>query len=120
MIRLSEKDVTAQVKGFMEARGWRRVRMSRGVSTFGNRGTVTFGEPGMADWLFIRYWIAGVIWIEIKAPGKTAKCRCATKKPLQRCTACDQAAWKAAEIARGAVVWTIDSLEALERAYANL
>ena len=123
MTKLSEKDVTHQVKGFMEYLGWRAVRMQRTIM----KGQFQTGEPGMADWLFIYYGrvfaptvMAKVIWIEIKSPGKTAKCRCATKKPRQRCTFHDQASWKAAEIARGAVVWTIDSLEALKQEFSKL
>lgn len=115
--KLSEADVTAQVKGFLEARGWRAIRMNRGLVQ-GFSSVVQFGEPGQPDWQFI-FYIRGceipaatvTLWVEMKAPGAKAWCRCATKRPKQRCTSCDQKRWKQSERARGGVVWTVDNIE---------
>jgi len=112
--KFSEADVTAQVRSYLEAMGWRAIRMQRTVM----KGQFQTGEPGMADCLFLRYpkrggtgGICAHLWIEFKAPGKLANCICATKKPRQRCTACDQFAWQTEERRRGAVVWQVDDYE---------
>lgn len=118
--KLLEADVTRQCLDFLEAHGWRPVRMGRGVATFGNRGTVTFGEPGVTDWEMIKYiptserGLCRLVWCEFKQPGSKKKCICLTKKPRQRCTYHDQIAWQARERARGALVVKVDSLEQLQ------
>jgi hypothetical protein len=114
-----EAQLTEQVVDFMKMKGWRALRMSRGVATFGDRGTVTFGEPGMPDWLFLRYGREGlsmrsILWMEMKQSKSRESCRCATKKTRQRCTACDQRKWRMTETARGASVIRIESLEQLQ------
>lgn len=116
MLKLSEADITTQCVDWMKSQGYRAIRMNRGFLKRPGGG-VTFGEPGMADWLFLskRLYDPGIhraIWIEFKADGKTAKCRCATKRG--RCTACDQITWKLEENARGFTVLTIDSLDKLK------
>lgn len=121
MLKLNEADVTEQVKGFLEHHGWRSVRNQRTVMP----GQFSTGEPGMADFQFVRYIgteharsLALVVWIELKAHGAKARCRCATKKPRQRCTACDQRNWRNRERARGGVVWTqVDSIQWVMREY---
>lgn len=94
--------------------------MSRGVATFGTRGTVTFGEPGMPDWLFIRYKrhqpaAAQAFWIEFKSPTDRRGCICRTKAPRKRCTVCDQQTWRINEEVRGGLVLRIESLEHLRK-----
>ena len=112
-----EAELTKQVVDFLEAHGWRAIRMSRGVATFGDRGTVTFGEPGMPDWLFLKYVEVGLrphalaVWVEFKRHGAVETCVCLTKKPRSRCTKCDQITWKSREQFRGAQVHRIESLE---------
>ena len=113
--KLSESDIVAQVKGFMQHREWRAVRMQRTIVP----GQFQTGEPGIPDFQFVRYVgnqsvSAGalVLWVEFKARGVRAKCRClqihGTRK---RCTACDQRKWRERERALGATVWLVDSLD---------
>jgi hypothetical protein len=107
---LSEADVTGQVRSFLEAHGWRAVRIQRTVVP----GQFQSGEPGQADFQFVYYLRSKVcpalsltLWIELKKKGAKPRCRCldirGTKK---RCTACDQKNWRDRERARGAVVWS--------------
>lgn len=124
--KLSESDVTKQIRDFLEWRQWRCIRHNRSIVTMPGAGIVSFGEPGMPDLQFIRYvptegipGAAIVLWLELKATGKKAQCRCPTKKPGQRCTACDQKNWKDRERKRGAVVWQIDSIELFEKMYRS-
>ena len=118
-VHLSEVHVSAQVSSFLRHRAWRQIRFQRTVVP----GIFSTHEPGIPDMQFIRYLdcaipgAAFVLWIEFKAAGVRARCRCATKAPRQRCTACDQARWKRDEIARGALVWTVDSLESFAEDY---
>jgi hypothetical protein len=120
-MKLTEADVTKQCKDWLEARGWRGVRMNRGLMKRAG-GATSFGEPGQPDWLFLLYRqsneaLACAIWIEFKRPGVDARCICATKPPRKRCTACDQAHWKMTERARSAEVWTIHSFEEFSEHY---
>ena len=117
MLKLNEADVVAQVRGYLEHRGWRPIRYQRTVVQMAGGGAFSTAEPGQADLQFIRYLehsaIPGasiVLWIEMKKKGAFAKCRCATKKPRQRCTACDQATWRERERRRGALVWMVDDI----------
>lgn len=122
--QLSEEHVTRQVKDYLEWRGWRAIRYQRTIVQIPGGGAFSTGEPGQADWQFVKYietkdmpGTAIVLWVEMKATGKRAYCICATKKERQRCTACDQKNWKARERSRGAVVWTIDSIDVFIREY---
>ena len=127
MLKLSEANITDQVRGFLEHRGWRAIRLNRSLVQMPFGGAVQFGECGMPDFQFVRYVGTGrapclslTLWVEFKATGIKARCRCATKKPRQRCTACDQAKWRAAERARGGVVWVVDSLGWVEMEYERV
>lgn len=90
---LLEADVTAQIKDFMERRNWRAIRMQRTVVP----GQFSTGEPGIADFLFVRYLrteFAGLsvaCWIEMKRAhgGKMQE---------------NQITWRKRELRRGAVV----------------
>lgn len=122
--RLSEADVVQQVKDYLSFRGWRPIRMGRGMIQNAYGQVSSFGQPGMPDWLFLRYIedaaVPGAcvaLWVETKANGAKAKCRCATKKKMQRCTKCDQRAFRERERRLGAQVWTIDSIESFMAAY---
>ncbi len=117
-----EAQVTAQCVDFLESHGWRAIRMNRGMARYGDRGVVTYGEPGQADWIFVRYGTyrpilamkrVELMFIEFKSPTDRRKCICRTKKPRTRCTPCDQQNWRVREQARGAVVLRIESLEQL-------
>jgi hypothetical protein len=117
--KLSEADVTAQVRGYLEHRGWRIIRFQRTVVP----GQFSTHEPGTPDLMAIYYCkdgLAGgalVLWLELKRKGAYAQCRCATKKLRQRCSACDQEYWKSRERARGAQVWRIDDIDGFIRSY---
>jgi len=116
MEKHSEAEVTKQVTDYMEARGWRLIRMNRGFFQRPDGSALSFGEPGMPDYLALHYRPAANVWIEMKRPaGAKPRCICLSKKPRQRCTACDQARWQLEERARGGTVWIIDGLERLER-----
>ncbi len=100
-----EADVTKQVIDFLEARGWRPVRMQ-----VGGRRSFRFGEKGMADWLCTRYRTGekfhGVFWLELKtATGKL--------RP-------GQLEWIEAERAKGALVCVADSLESFQGWYEEV
>ena len=62
-----EAIVSAQVKDYMLARGWRAVRMQSGLYQ-GPATTFRSGEPGMPDWLFLRPNMCYAFW---KADGET-------------------------------------------------
>ena len=119
-LQLAEADIVAQVKGFLEARGWRPVRMMRTIVP----GAFQAGEPGIPDYEFIYYMAeakALVLWVEFKAPRRTARCRClqivGTRK---RCTACDQRNWRERERKIGAAVWSgVDDLLWFQEQYAR-
>lgn len=123
--KLAERDIVAQVRGYLESRGWRAIRHGRGiVQGFGGQ-VVQFGEPGMADYQFVYYRperpaLSFTLWVEFKRTGAKARCICRTKKPRQRCTACDQATWRERERARGALVWVADSLEMVMGEYERV
>jgi hypothetical protein len=104
-LKLREKDVTRQVCDYLGFRGWRPIRMQRTVLP----GSFQTGEPGQADYLFLRYLPGGkpgstvALWIEFKAPnGRLRK---------------GQAEWHARERLRGGPVWVVDSFEDFEEAY---
>ena len=118
--KLSEADVTLQIRGFLESRNWRIIRFQRTVVP----GQFSTHEPGTPDLMAIRYvesvalpGAAVVLWLEMKKKGARAQCRCATKKNRQRCSACDQSSWKKRERLRGAQVWMVDDLDTFNRAY---
>ena len=66
----SERDVTKQVIGFLQAEGWRCLRMT--VSF--NKRRFSTGEKGMPDWLCLKYTTIGhdcdILWVEMKKPGE--------------------------------------------------
>jgi hypothetical protein len=102
---LLEKDVTRQVVDYLAFRGWRAIRMQRTVLP----GSFQTGEPGQADYLFLRYMPGGkpgetmALWVEFKAPGGRLRN--------------GQAEWHAREQLRGGIVWVVDSFEDFEESY---
>jgi hypothetical protein len=88
--KLTESMIQETCSEMLELDGWRRLRTDPVSDRARGKG---FGEPGMADDLFIRYiWaaMAEVMWIEWKsAKGITKR---------------HQAIWHVAESARGATV----------------
>jgi hypothetical protein len=66
---LKERDITAQIKGFMESRGWYGVRLQSGTVRGVTRGTfMHLGKKGLPDYVFVR--ARECCFVEIKAPGK--------------------------------------------------
>ncbi len=108
--KLLEKQVSDQVRSFLEYRGWRIVRNNVTKFPGGNGRWVQVGEVGMADLLALRYLPEGrclALWLELKRPGR---------KPDPH-----QIAWHDKERLRGATVWRVNELrefiEAYERAF---
>jgi hypothetical protein len=108
--KLTEAHIQKAVVDFLVLDGWRAIRTDPVSDRSRGKG---FGEIGMPDYLFIRYrsnsiadvWTADVMWIEFKAPGKV------------RMSA--QLAWHTAEIERGALVLTVDSIDSFEKWYSR-
>jgi hypothetical protein len=99
-----EAAVARRVKAFLIAKGWRPVRMQRMALP----GQFSAGEPGMPDYLFLRYGagrVAAVLWIEFKAPGA----RLGPKQIL----------WMARERERGAPVTVVDDPAFFKSWYAT-
>lgn len=121
---LSESAVSAQVRSFMEAHGWRSIRMQRTVIP----GMFQTAEPGCPDFLFLRYNESGsayALWCEIKSPTDRRSCRCLQNRGTRkRCTVCDQKQWQEREKARGARLVVVDDFDwfadQYERAYGWL
>ena len=111
--KLLEKHVSAQVRDFLKFRQWRSVRTQFAFAP----GSFQTGEPGMADYLFLRYLENGLalaLWIELKGPNDQRKCRCEVDKV---CKLCRQTAWQERERVRGARVWVVSNIEDFERQY---
>lgn len=105
--KLQERDITRQVRDFLQVRGWRAIRMQRSVAP----GSFSTGEPGMADFLFVRYFPREKIpygavlhlWVEFKAPtGRVG--------PHQK-------EWQKREAEFGGSVWVVDDLEWFQTEY---
>ncbi len=114
-MKLLEKDVAKQIKDFLAAKGWRCVRTQFAHTP----GMFSTGEPGMADYLFLRYMPAEAaparclaMWVEVKGPNDQRTCRCrAGEKKI--CKVCRQKAWHDRERQRGALVWELSALNRL-------
>jgi hypothetical protein len=108
-LQLAERDVTRQVKDYLEFRRWRSVRMMRMTLP----GQFSTGEPGMADSLFLYYFdtppgASAALWIEFKSPRPGSK------------RSAHQLRWHAREKARGAVVMTVSDFDDFERRYKEI
>lgn len=120
-IKISERDVARAVRDFLEYRGWRALNLERG-NIPGQWRT----EPGIADYLFIRYdeaelGRADVMWIEFKSPTDRRKCRCkagASRRAM--CTVCSQALWRMAEEARGGRVLIVRDVDEFMSTYEEM
>ena len=117
VLKLTERDITRQVCDFMWAHGWRGIRMQSGLMGRPSGGAFRVGEPGMPDWLFVRYvhpehatgWVAAqcaeVLWVEVKAPGKWLSSA--------------QVAWHERERMRGGIVAVVDDIDVYRDWYAR-
>lgn len=115
--KLLERQIQKQVKDYLRFRGWRPVRTHFAYAP----GTFSSGEPGMPDYLFLRYLDDGralALWIEFKTPQDRRRCTCqpGESKP---CPVCRQKAWHARERARGASVWVVYDLDAFVLEYES-
>lgn len=129
-----EAQVARELRAFLEARGWRAVRMESGFVP----GAGSFGEKGIADWLFLCYLpLRGntlAMWIETKAPGAKQVCHCkpAVMEPGKRpgtmrqakaaheCRMHGQQRWRRDEEARGALVLTVSDVPAFIAEYSRV
>ena len=120
-----ERTITSQVVSFLEQRGWRPIRFQRTVDV--KRGFQT-GEPGQADYLFLKYdhpeyYLVYAMWIEFKSPRDRRSCGCLTRAKAGKrgiCGFCQQANWRSREIARGAVVLIVSNFDDFMRGYDSL
>ena len=65
---LKERDTTAQIKGFLESRGWYGVRLQSGVVRGITRNSfMRLGKKGITDWIFVRAREA--LFVEVKRSG---------------------------------------------------
>lgn len=113
LLTLKERDVTKQVVDWMEWNGWRALRNQVSANQNQAGGWFRTGEKGMPDWLFLYYFkhqpMIGVcvqLWIEMKKEGEDLK-------P-------DQVDWHMKEVARGALVWTVDKFEPFVEKYESV
>ena len=96
-LKLEEQRITKAVRAFLVNRGWRAIRFQRFVAP----GSFQTGEPGIPDYLFVRYFrsphgAALAMWIEMKAPmGRF--------QPGQQ-------EWHQRETQLGASVWVVDDV----------
>ena len=117
--QLAEREVTKQVRDFLEWRGWRPVRHQRTAIP----GSFSTGEPGMPDYCMIHYLegvggklvgVSLVLWIEMKREGARMRCNC---RESHTCTMHAQMKWRAREEKRGAIVAQVASLSMFEPWY---
>ena len=65
---LRERDITEQIKGFLESRGWTGFRLQSGTVRGLTRGTfMRLAKKGTPDWVFVRAREA--LFVEVKRPG---------------------------------------------------
>lgn len=111
-MKLLEKHIEATVTAWLKLDGWRSLRTDPVSDRSRGKG---FGEPGMADHLYIRYLdlktrggsahlesLAQVLWIEFKRQKGGAGKKALFTKPEK--AKIHQRGWIAAERARGALV----------------
>lgn len=108
---ITEAHVQQTVVQFLELDGWRAIRTDPVSDRSRGKG---FGEPGMPDYLFLRYWkpdhlhndtrpIGEMIWVEFKRKDK---------KPTSH-----QLIWHSGERGRGAFVFVVDDIDEFTRWY---
>lgn len=119
-----EAHVTKQVSDYLEAKGWRKIRMQRIVAK-GQGGFRATGEAGMADMLFLRYrhGTKRILWIEFKSPSDKRKCVCDNRISVGLsipCPICRQAQWRVREIERGAAVWVVSDFDYFVAEYESV
>jgi hypothetical protein len=107
--KLLEAEVTKQIRSFMEFRGWRAIRMQRTVIP----GAFQTGEPGIPDFLFIRY-------LPTEFSGLSVACWVEMKRAKYGKLSDDQHRWRGRELRLGAVVLKADNLNDFAEQYEHL
>ena len=107
-LKLRESDVVRQVLDFLMFRHWRPIRNQRTIVP----KKFQTGEPGMADFLFVKY--AG----EPDAPGLSLTLWIEFKSQDGRVSS-EQSAWLARERERGGLAWIVDDFDEFGRKYAE-
>ena len=114
--------MTRQCCDYLAWRGWRAVRINRGVFQ-GPAGVFSSGEPGQADYAFCRYLdeskLAGaslILWIEFKSPTDRRRCSCVPAE-TKKCGVCQQVIWQERERKRGGLVWVVDDFVVFAEKY---
>lgn len=112
---VTEAHVVEACVAYLQLDSWRALKQEPISRREWGKGS---GEMGMPDWLFLRYqfpfhsdWpdipemrvVVEGLWVEFKRPGG---------KPKPH-----QVTWAEAERGRGALVWVVDSFEALKALY---
>ncbi len=101
---LKESDVTAQIKSFLESRGWTGFRLQSGlVRGYTGNTFMRLAKKGTPDWVFVR--ARETLFVEMKAPGK---------KPSK-----DQIAWLAWAGVEGTPAIWADGLGAFMEKYGH-
>jgi hypothetical protein len=136
--KLLEREVTGQIRDFLKLRGWRPIRMQRTVVP----GQFQTGEPGMADFLFLRYLpgscakpagdflteriapcgLTLALWVEMKGQTDRRRCNCAARAmrgKRGKCSVCTQQDWRRKEESRGALFGPGHDFTAFERWYVQ-
>lgn len=124
-LQLSERDVTKQVKDFLEHRNWRPLRTQSGKFSNPSGQTFQIGEDGMADFEMVHYLkgieakpagLSLVLWVEVKKPNARMSCTCEPHHN-KTCRMHRQMKWRQREELRGAVVVKVDDIKNFEAFY---
>ena len=125
---MSEHAIQKACADFMASHDWKCLR-THFTAVIGHVSSL---EPGIADYLFVRYmpsehapWRCILLWVEFKSPHDRRVCFCrqkavkaaAERKRAQICSVCRQKNWRENERRRGAVVWLIDDFEEFAQTY---
>lgn len=68
--KLTEAEVTKQVVGWLESRGYTCERQNVGLANYGARGKVRYGTPGQTDFIVVHPQ-KPAFYLEIKREGET-------------------------------------------------
>lgn len=111
-VSVSEAHIQETVTHLLQLDGWRAIRTDPVSDRGRGKG---FGEVGMPDYLYVRYWNlstvsfrnneSDVMWIEFKRPGKSAEPH--------------QLEWHNAERLRGALVLVVNDIDDFVRWYGE-
>jgi hypothetical protein len=111
---IPEKNVQETVRDFMELDGWRAIRTDPVSDRARGKG---FGEVGMPDYLFIRYWAGYEPTTNARIPENEADLRTEAQvlwiefKRKSKLPTVTQMQWHITEINRGALVKVVDDID---------